>query len=181
LPNPLDVRLTDAASLNLSVMESINLMFIPFFGSPWCVQAERELAAVCRHVALKLATAKANHHASLGHTSQRAEDGEDVASSAVEEPPFQRVVVTADLVGDVLGPIKYESEVAARMGVPGVCTGLAWKPSGGELLFIECRCGEKKIQDSLHITESAANHSGMRRVSDERFGRVVTCAVPLVV
>lgn len=141
-PTPLDVRLTDAWSPALST----NLMLSPFFGSPWCVQAERELAAVCRHVALKLATAKANHHASLGHTSQRAEDGEDVASSAVEEPPFQRVVVTADLVGDVLGPIKYESEVAARMGVPGVCTGLAWKPSGGELLFIECRCGERKDQ-----------------------------------
>lgn len=33
----------------------------------------------------------------------------------------------------------HHTQVAARTGVPGVCTGLAWKPSGGELLFIECR------------------------------------------
>ncbi|CAN0407810.1 unnamed protein product, partial [Hapterophycus canaliculatus] len=38
----------------------------------------------------------------------------------------------------VLGPELYESEVAARVAVPGTCTGMAWTPTGGELLFIEC-------------------------------------------
>jgi hypothetical protein len=35
-------------------------------------------------------------------------------------------------------PLQFESEAAARTSVAGVSTGLAWKPSGGELLFIEC-------------------------------------------
>src|SRR5205814_839498 len=32
---------------------------------------------------------------------------------------------------------KYFSEVAQRMGTPGVSIGLAWTPVGGEILFIE--------------------------------------------
>jgi len=36
-----------------------------------------------------------------------------------------------------LGPIKYESEVAALLAVPGVVTGLAFTPVGGEILFVE--------------------------------------------
>ncbi len=34
------------------------------------------------------------------------------------------------------GPI-FESEIAVRTSVPGVATGLAWTPVGGEILFIE--------------------------------------------
>lgn len=37
----------------------------------------------------------------------------------------------------ILGPEQYYSEVAERTEVPGVATGLAWTPSGGDLLFIE--------------------------------------------
>ena len=36
-----------------------------------------------------------------------------------------------------LGPIKYEPELALRTSLPGVVTGLAWTPFGGEILFIE--------------------------------------------
>src|SRR5207248_899873 len=36
-----------------------------------------------------------------------------------------------------LGPPKFFREVADRTGVPGVSTGLAWTPTGGEILFIE--------------------------------------------
>jgi ATP-dependent Lon protease len=42
----------------------------------------------------------------------------------------------ADLVA-VLGPPQFESEVAMRTSVPGVATGLAWTPVGGDILFIE--------------------------------------------
>ena len=38
---------------------------------------------------------------------------------------------------DILGPEKYMHEVAERLTPPGVVTGLAWTPQGGEILFIE--------------------------------------------
>jgi ATP-dependent Lon protease len=41
-----------------------------------------------------------------------------------------------DLEG-VLGPKRFENEVAQRTSVPGVATGLAWTPVGGDILFIE--------------------------------------------
>lgn len=53
-------------------------------------------------------------------------------------PPFPRVVVTCEMLRGVLGPEVYESEVAARVALPGTATGLAWTSTGGELLFIEC-------------------------------------------
>jgi ATP-dependent Lon protease len=37
----------------------------------------------------------------------------------------------------VLGPAQFENEVAMRTSVPGVATGLAWTPVGGDILFIE--------------------------------------------
>jgi ATP-dependent Lon protease len=37
----------------------------------------------------------------------------------------------------ILGPRRFESEVAERTSVPGVATGLAWTPTGGDILFIE--------------------------------------------
>jgi len=37
----------------------------------------------------------------------------------------------------VLGAARFESEVASRTSVPGVATGLAWTPVGGDILFIE--------------------------------------------
>jgi ATP-dependent Lon protease len=40
-------------------------------------------------------------------------------------------------LGAVLGPPQFENEVAMRVSVPGVSTGLAWTPVGGDILFIE--------------------------------------------
>jgi ATP-dependent Lon protease len=37
----------------------------------------------------------------------------------------------------VLGPPQFESELAMRTSIPGVATGLAWTPVGGDILFIE--------------------------------------------
>ncbi len=45
-------------------------------------------------------------------------------------------ISAADLVG-ILGPASFEDEVAMRTSVPGVATGLAWTPVGGDILFIE--------------------------------------------
>jgi ATP-dependent Lon protease len=48
-----------------------------------------------------------------------------------------RLTITADDVAGILGPAPFERETAARTGVPGVATGLAWTPVGGDILFIE--------------------------------------------
>ena len=43
---------------------------------------------------------------------------------------------TSDLAA-ILGPAKYEADVAMDSDIPGVATGLAWTPVGGDILFIE--------------------------------------------
>jgi ATP-dependent Lon protease len=47
------------------------------------------------------------------------------------------VKVDAGDLQAILGPRRFESEVAMRTSVPGVATGLAWTPAGGDILFIE--------------------------------------------
>ena len=69
---------------------------------------EREIGQVLRHVAVKFAEG-ASGHVRIGE---------------------------ADLT-EILGQAKFESEIAMRTAVPGVATGLAWTPVGGEILFIE--------------------------------------------
>lgn len=69
---------------------------------------ERQIGAVCRSVAVRIAA---------GNTGQVQVDG-----AALQ---------------DILGPPKFENEVALRVGLPGVATGLAWTPVGGDILFIE--------------------------------------------
>jgi ATP-dependent Lon protease len=55
----------------------------------------------------------------------------------IAEGSAQQVKIVPDDLAAVLGPRKFESEVAMRTGVPGVATGLAWTPVGGDILFIE--------------------------------------------
>jgi len=45
--------------------------------------------------------------------------------------------VTVDLLTKYLGQQKFFSEVAERLNKPGIATGMAWTPVGGEILFIE--------------------------------------------
>ncbi len=40
-------------------------------------------------------------------------------------------------IAELLGPSRFFRELADRTGIPGVATGLAWTPTGGEILFIE--------------------------------------------
>ena len=59
------------------------------------------------------------------------------AAMRIAEGQAQRVQVDeADLAG-ILGPRRFEAEVAMRTSTPGVATGLAWTPVGGDILFIE--------------------------------------------
>ncbi|WP_256988328.1 endopeptidase La [Bordetella genomosp. 9] len=69
---------------------------------------ERELGAVLRHAAMQIAEGR--------QENLRVDTGD------LSEP---------------LGPRRFENEVALRTSVPGVATGLAWTPVGGDILFIE--------------------------------------------
>ncbi|MEA2815811.1 MAG: ATP-dependent Lon protease [Rhodospirillaceae bacterium] len=69
---------------------------------------EREIGRVFRHVAVEIA--------------EGASDKKRIDVAALEK---------------ILGPVRFENEVAMRSTVPGVATGLAWTPVGGDILFIE--------------------------------------------
>ncbi len=59
------------------------------------------------------------------------------AAMRIAEGKEKTVRFDAGDVPTVLGPTRYENEVAQRTAVPGVSTGLAWTPVGGDILFIE--------------------------------------------
>jgi ATP-dependent Lon protease len=59
------------------------------------------------------------------------------AAVQVAEGTAAKVVVTPNDVATVLGQPRFEGEIAQRTSVPGVATGLAWTPVGGDILFIE--------------------------------------------
>ena len=82
---------------------------------------EREIANVCRGVASKIAEGKE-----------------------------ESVAVRVDDISEYLGPVRFTSETKARITSPGIATGLAWTPTGGELLFIEATA--MKGQKGLTLT-----------------------------
>jgi ATP-dependent Lon protease len=69
---------------------------------------ERRIGAICRHVAMLIAEGDAT-----------------------------RVVISVSDLHAILGPKHFEQEIAMRTSVPGVATGLAWTPAGGDILFVE--------------------------------------------
>jgi len=73
-----------------------------------CRSLERTIGAVLRNVAVR------------------------IAEGSIQ----QQTIDVADIV-PILGSPRFENEVAMRTSVPGVATGLAWTPVGGDILFIE--------------------------------------------
>ncbi|MGY8633134.1 endopeptidase La [Bradyrhizobium sp. 14AA] len=59
------------------------------------------------------------------------------AAVQVAEGTATKVVVGVKDIGIVLGQPRFEGEIAQRTSIPGVATGLAWTPVGGDILFIE--------------------------------------------
>jgi ATP-dependent Lon protease len=59
------------------------------------------------------------------------------AAMRIAEGKAAAVTFDAGDVESALGPKRFENEVAQRTSVPGVATGLAWTPVGGDILFIE--------------------------------------------
>ncbi len=59
------------------------------------------------------------------------------AAVRIAEGATGSIRIGVDDLGAILGAAQFESEVAMRTSVPGVATGLAWTPVGGDILFIE--------------------------------------------
>ncbi len=59
------------------------------------------------------------------------------AAMQVAETGDAHVAIGPDDLPAILGAPRFENEVAMRTSVPGVATGLAWTPAGGDILFIE--------------------------------------------
>jgi ATP-dependent Lon protease len=70
-----------------------------------------------------------------------------VAKTVAEGKPTP-VTVIADSLHDYLGNPKFFAETAVRIDRPGVVTGLAWTPTGGDILFIEAT----KMQGNKQLT-----------------------------
>jgi len=69
---------------------------------------ERTIAAVCRFAAARIAEGKS-----------------------------RKLSILPNRLAEILGPTKYDFEIAQRAVTPGVVTGLAYTPTGGEILFVE--------------------------------------------
>jgi ATP-dependent Lon protease len=71
---------------------------------------------------------------------------------AEEGQPGPFTIRPGDLA-ELLGPVRFEPELAERAGRPGVAVGLAWTPAGGDILFVESTrmpgSGELKLTGSL--------------------------------
>ncbi|MGB6323829.1 MAG: endopeptidase La [Xanthobacteraceae bacterium] len=59
------------------------------------------------------------------------------AAVRIAEGQSGPIRVTRDDLVPILGAPRFENEVAMRTSIPGVATGLAWTPVGGDILFIE--------------------------------------------
>jgi len=82
---------------------------------------EREIAAVCRGVAREVAEGKR-----------------------------EKTVIDSELLHKFLGPVKFFPEVAERTSEAGVATGLAWTPTGGDIIFVEVT--KMKGEKGLNLT-----------------------------
>ena len=59
------------------------------------------------------------------------------AAVRIAEGQTGPVKIAVEDLETILGAVQFESEVAMRTSIPGVATGLAWTPVGGDILFIE--------------------------------------------
>ena len=107
IPRQLEAHGLTAAQLEISPM-AIRSIIASYTREAGLRNLEREIAALCRGAAREIAEGSRNY----------------VAISEGEVPAY-------------LGPPKFFREAALDHPEPGVATGLAWTPTGGDILFIE--------------------------------------------
>jgi len=62
--------------------------------------------------------------------------------------------ITSRALEDLLGPTRHHKELAAASSRIGIVTGLAWTPTGGDILFIEAALMESEKGENLTLTGS---------------------------
>jgi ATP-dependent Lon protease len=74
-----------------------------------------------------------------GVRSLEREIGRALRHAAVQiaEGSAAKVIIARKDLSAILGAPRFEGEIALRTSIPGVATGLAWTPVGGDILFIE--------------------------------------------
>ena len=72
-----------------------------------------------------------------GLKKQLARIARFASAKVVSGPTDLPYVVTADMLPEILGKEMVRPDVARKKNPPGVVTGLAWTPVGGDILFIE--------------------------------------------
>ncbi len=100
---------------------------------------ERQIGAVTRKVAARIATAMSQAPAAPAPTSDvvTIPDAAATATSAPGGPPGGRHVVSGDDLRELLGPARFKRDSTFRTSRPGVATGVAWTESGGDVLYVE--------------------------------------------
>jgi ATP-dependent Lon protease len=77
------------------------------------------------------------HEAGVRGLERRIADTCRGVAREVAEGKKELTRLTEELLAKYLGPQKFFPEVAERINKPGIATGLAWTPVGGDILFIE--------------------------------------------
>jgi len=89
--------------------------------------------------ALRLVIREYTREAGVRGLERRIADLCRKAAVAVAEGSSERIRVDEAVVRDWLGPRRFTAETRRRTAVPGVATGLAYTPVGGDVLFIEAQ------------------------------------------
>ena len=97
----------------------------------------REAQCVLQPAALKALVAGYTREAGVRQLEREIGRVMRHAAMQVAQDPRAVLQVDAAALAPILGPVPFEREGAARVSLPGVATGLAWTPVGGDILFIE--------------------------------------------
>lgn len=123
--------------LNESLIEfqddAIERLTTHYAHEPGVRNLERNIAAICRVVAMKLFDKK-----------QTSYDQTVVMSN-------EKFVVSAQNLEELLGPPMYDEVNRPQFATPGYAVGLAWTPSGGEIMFVEAEMIEGKPSSSSSL------------------------------
>jgi ATP-dependent Lon protease len=106
------------------------------------------------------------------------------AASMIAQGEAQKVAIKVKNIPKFLGPVRVTAEAKARILTPGVAMGLAWTPTGGDLLFIEATAmrGRKgltltgQLGDVMKESASAAlsfirSHAERLKIPDDFFDK----------
>ncbi len=106
-----------------------------------------------------------------------------IALDFAKKAELQSIQVTDELIEEILGSDKHSHELIQTKTTPGVVTGLAWTPVGGDILFIESLMmpGNGKIQltGKLGDVMSESAHIGLSLVRSKLSSLTVNLAEPM--